>query len=260
MPRRSRGIFYLLAFRVERLSFDAKFVVRQIILWYRVITGKGQRTRELTTTCNGRHRRAGNGFRPEETPKKSYEKEDYTMKTLSKKILTVCLALMMCIVMAVPTFAATPESVSPRATLNAWRYYRPYTVYDSRMAVSGSIGDGAEVKLKSNLNTKSQQFIARYAADGSLRIFSRLGYQAANPTQSYTLNVYRSGNWPCTMLRATADNRTDSEVDFHTINSLTFRIYLPGRDVYLTQNGLNANLTWGGYAQEYIKAWVQVAI
>lgn len=84
-----------------------------------MITGKGQQTRELTTTCNGRHRRAGNGFRPEETPKKSYEKEDYTMKTLSKKILTVCLALMMCIVMAVPTFAATPESVSPRATLNA---------------------------------------------------------------------------------------------------------------------------------------------
>ena len=61
--------------------------------------------------------------------------------------------------MAVPTFAATPESVSPRATLNAWHYYRPYTVYDSRMAVSGSIGDGAEVKLKSNLNTKSSSLL-----------------------------------------------------------------------------------------------------
>lgn len=96
------------------------------------------------------------------------------MKTLNKKILTGCLALMMCIVMAVPAFAATSESVSPRATLNGWHYYRPYTVFDSRMAVSGSIGDGAEVKLKSKVNTTSQQFIARYAADGSLRIFSRL--------------------------------------------------------------------------------------
>ena len=111
------------------------------------------------------------------------------MKTLNKKILTGCLALMMCIVMAVPAFAATSESVSPRATLNGWHYYRPYTVFDSRMAVSGSIGDGAEVKLKSKVNTTSQQFIARYAADGSLRIFSRLGYQSTNPTQSYTLNV-----------------------------------------------------------------------
>ena len=50
------------------------------------------------------------------------------MKTLNKKILTGCLALMMCIVMAVPTFAAASESVSPRATLNGWHYYRPYTV------------------------------------------------------------------------------------------------------------------------------------
>lgn len=40
------------------------------------------------------------------------------MKTLNKKILTGCLALMMCIVMAVPAFAATSESVSPRATLD----------------------------------------------------------------------------------------------------------------------------------------------
>ena len=187
------------------------------------------------------------------------EKEDLYDETLNKKILTGCLALMMCIVMAVPAFAATSESVSPRATLDGWHYYRPYTVFDSRMAVSGSIGDGAEVKLKSKVNTTSQQFIARYAADGSLRIFSRLGYQSINPTQSYTLNVYRSGNWPCTMLRATADNRRDSEVDFHTIDSISFRIYLPGRNVYLTQNGLNQNLTWGSYAEQYIKAWVQVA-
>ena len=59
---------YLLAFRVEILSFDVRFVVRQMILWYRVITGKGQRTRELTTTCNSRHRRAGDGYRSETHP------------------------------------------------------------------------------------------------------------------------------------------------------------------------------------------------
>lgn len=229
-------------------------------MWYCVITGKGQEPRELTTACKVRHRRAdAEHIRPEEILMETNEKEDLYDETLNKKILTGCLALMMCIVMAVPAFAATSESVSPRATLDGWHYYRPYTVFDSRMAVSGSIGDGAEVKLKSKVNTTSQQFIARYAADGSLRIFSRLGYQSINPTQSYTLNVYRSGNWPCTMLRATADNRRDSEVDFHTIDSISFRIYLPGRNVYLTQNGLNQNLTWGSYAEQYIKAWVQVA-
>ena len=229
-------------------------------MWYCVITGKGQEPRELTMACKVRRRRAdAEHIRPEEILMETNEKEDLYDETLNKKILTGCLALMMCIVMAVPAFAAASESVSPRATLNGWHYYRPYTVFDSRMAVSGSIGDGAEVKLKSKVNTTSQQFIARYAADGSLRIFSRLGYQSANPTQSYTLNVYRSGNWPCTMLRAAADNRSDSEVDFHTIDSISFRIYLPGRNVYLTQNGLNQNLTWGSYAEQYIKAWVQVA-
>lgn len=213
-------------------------------MWYCVITGKGQEPRELTTACKVRHRRAdAEHIRPEEILMETNEKEDLYDESLE----------------AVPAFAATSESVSPRATLNGWHYYRPYTVFDSRMAVSGSIGDGAEVKLKSKVNTTSQQFIARYAADGSLRIFSRLGYQSTNPTQSYTLNVYRSGNWPCTMLRAAADNRSDSEVDFHTIDSISFRIYLPGRNVYLTQNGLNQNLTWGSYAEQYIKAWVQVA-
>lgn len=34
-----------------------------MILWYLVVTGKGQRTRELTTTCKSRYRRAGNGLR-----------------------------------------------------------------------------------------------------------------------------------------------------------------------------------------------------
>lgn len=181
------------------------------------------------------------------------------MKSKMKNLFTLMAAAMMAFAFSATAFAAGEESISPRASLNGWYYYRPYTVYDSRMAVAGTIGDGTAVQLKSNVNTSSQQFNARYASDGSLRIFSRLGYQAANLTQSYTLNVYRSGSWPCTTLRATADNRTDSEVDFHTIDAISFRIYLPNRNVYLTQNGLNQNLTWGSYAEQYIKAWVQVA-
>lgn len=229
-------------------------------MWYCVITGKGQEPRELTMACKVRRRRAdAEHIRPEEILMETNEKEDLYDENLEQEDSDRLSGPDDVYRYGSANVCSASESVSPIATLNGWHYYRPYTVFDSRMAVSGSIGDGAEVKLKSKVNTTSQQFIARYAADGSLRIFSRLGYQSANPTQSYTLNVYRSGNWPCTMLRAAADNRSDSEVDFHTIDSISFRIYLPGRNVYLTQNGLNQNLTWGSYAEQYIKAWVQVA-
>ncbi len=180
------------------------------------------------------------------------------MKTLDKRFLSLCLFLILAIMTALPTFAASDETVSTRVALNSWRYYRPYTVFDARMAVVGAIKDGAPVQLKSKADVQSQQFNARYASDGSLRVFSRLGYQAANLAQSYTLNVYRSGNWPCTMLRGTNDNRSDSEVEFYTINASSFRIYLPARNVYLTQNGLNQSLNWGPYAELYIKVWVQM--
>ena len=69
---------------------------------------KGSQTQELTTICNGRYRRAGGGLSvPKPTTNyKILRRRIYTMKTLSKKILTVCLALMMAVVMALPTFAA----------------------------------------------------------------------------------------------------------------------------------------------------------
>ncbi len=179
---------------------------------------------------------------------------------MKKKIVSILLCAALVCAMAVPAFAAKDDAITPRASLRTWNYYRPYTVTSYRMAVAGAIGDGTHVQLRNKADTHNQQFMARYAEDGSLRLFSRLGYQAANPSQSYTLNVYRSENWPCTMLRATSDNRADSEIDFLTVNSISFRIYLPGQNVYLTQNGLNNDLTWGGYAEEYIKAWVQVNV
>lgn len=180
------------------------------------------------------------------------------MKTLHKKVLTVCLALMMAVVMAVPAFAANANQITPRVSLDSWSYFRPYLVPNDRMTVVGAIGNDAPVQLSESSNTSKQQFLARYTTDGSLRIFSRLGYNASNPSQSYTLNAYRSGNWPCTMLKATADNRSDSEVDFHTVDSYTYRIVLVNWGVYLTQNGLHQNLTWGPYAEAYEKAWAQM--
>ena len=50
---------------------------------------KGSQTQELTTTWNGRHRRAGGGLSvPKPTTNyKILRRRIYTMKTLSKKIL-----------------------------------------------------------------------------------------------------------------------------------------------------------------------------
>ena len=84
--------------------------------------------------CKVRRRRAdAEHIRPEEILMETNEKEDLYDENLEQEDSDrlSCLALMMCIVMAVPTFAAASESVSPRATLNGWHYYRPYTVFDS---------------------------------------------------------------------------------------------------------------------------------
>ena len=68
---------------------------------------KGSQTQELTTICNGRHRRAGDGLRSETNYKlQNLTKEDLYNENPEQKILTVCLALMMAVVMALPTFAA----------------------------------------------------------------------------------------------------------------------------------------------------------
>ncbi|MEG0396468.1 MAG: hypothetical protein RR612_07045, partial [Oscillospiraceae bacterium] len=125
------------------------------------------------------------------------------------------------------------------------------------MGISGTIGNDAPVQLKTNSNIDSQKFIITKFPDGSYRIVSRLGYQSTNKDASYTLNAYRSGNWPCTMLQG-KNNRADSEIDVRTVDSISFRILLLQHSRYLTQNGLNQSMTWGAYADAYAKAWVQV--
>lgn len=136
------------------------------MVWYRIATGKGQRTRELTTTCNSRHWRAGDGVRPEETPKKSYEKEDNTMKTLNKRILTACLALMMAVVMAVPAFARSEGEYSESA-----RFYR-FHVGDGAtfLNLTGNIGANLYMRRLSLYRTsapgKDQNFKRVYVKNG----------------------------------------------------------------------------------------------
>ena len=69
---------------------------------------KGSQTQELTTICNGRYRRAGGGLSiPKPTTNyKILRRRIYVMKTLSKRIMTACLALTMAQAAAAPAMAA----------------------------------------------------------------------------------------------------------------------------------------------------------
>ena len=197
-------------------------------------------------------------YRPNINPIKSIRLEAYQMSTMKKRIPMFLLALAMMVAMALPTFADN-GNISTFASTNVWRFYRAYST-NFVAGVKGAISDGAPVILAEKADNYNQHFMAKYARDGSLRIFCRSGYQSAKPEQSYTLNVYRSGNYPCTMLRGTNDNRLDSEIDFNTINASNFRIKLVKRNLYLTQNALNNQLTWTTYSEDGTKAWAEVSV
>ena len=78
---------------------------------YSAHTGKGQRTRELTTTCKSHHRRAGDGLRSEEYSKNMNCRKVDIMRSAIKRVLTCVSAIAMAFsVMAVPAFASNENS------------------------------------------------------------------------------------------------------------------------------------------------------
>ena len=71
------------------------------------------------------------------------------MKTLSKKILTVCLALMMAVVMAVPAFATDDSNTLIE------RDYTPY-IYISKQLKRGSRPNGIFLTRKKHFRMLSR--------------------------------------------------------------------------------------------------------
>ncbi|MCI7743785.1 hypothetical protein MSS88_03085 [bacterium] len=121
----------------------------------------------MTTICNGRHRRAGDGLRSETNYKlQNLTKEDLYNENPEQKILTVCLALMMAVVMAVPAFARTEGeySVSSRA-------YR-FNVGDGAtfLNLTGDVGANLYMRRLSLYRTtapgKDQSFKRVYVKNG----------------------------------------------------------------------------------------------
>lgn len=178
------------------------------------------------------------------------------MSTMKKRIPMFLLALAMMVAMAVPAFA---DGIATRASTGSFVTYCAYGGTNEMSTVGPSaMQDGAEVKLATASTSITHKFIAVKADDGSLRIFSRIGYSAGNKSTSYTLNAYRVGsNWPCTMLKGSRDNRADSEIDFKTVDSVSFRIFLSQRNRYLFQNGINTTLTWQPYTENNSCRWYE---
>ena len=195
-------------------------------------------------------------YRPNINPIKSIRLEAYQMSTMKKRIPMFLLALAMMVAMAVPAFA---DGISTRASTDSFVTYCAYGGTNEMSTVGpSSMQDGAEVKLATASTSITHKFIAVKADDGSLRIFSRIGYSAGNKSTSYTLNAYRVGsNWPCTMLKGSRDNRADSEIDFKTVDSVSFRIFLSKRNRYLFQNGINTTLTWQPYTENNSCRWYE---
>ncbi len=136
------------------------------------------------------------------------------MKTLSKKLLTGCMALAMACAMAIPTFAAEP-AVSPRAAY-------PDTTY----------------AIQSN---QDGQFLS--AASGTAVLSRSVSYWTPRRYGSVTKLFYGNSSGSSGMVAtynkgpviltsaSTEDSRTS--VDFHSLGGSVHRIYMDQKAVYI---------------------------
>lgn len=120
------------------------------------------------------------------------------MKTLSKKILTVCLALMMAVVMAVPAFAATPagnfftlKNTTSGKMLNA---ATEASIINSNTNVTTYSASGHVTQKWGTVSLGDDRYIVATAATQYQNNLS------GNKNLLYVLNILRSSN-KCSLVR-----------------------------------------------------------
>ena len=144
------------------------------------------------------------------------------MKTLSKKILTACLALMMAVAMAVPAFAATPAVASSPVG-------RTVGIHGYGNILAGALtANGAYNQAPVDL----QQFKDKAGQKWNIEGNGNYGtiYTAQTVTGSrLAINLYRtavsSGVYPVT-LATTGGNVDDTYFYFSNYDGDTFRAWL----------------------------------
>lgn len=159
------------------------------------------------------------------------------MKTLRKKVLTVCLALMMAVVMAVPAFAA---EITPYADI-----YHPYHIRASASTNRALYGSGFAVSLSAyDASSANQDWtIGRY--NGTLKLYANMTIGTGNQmvlTYAFPLGPV--------ILDGEGGLPWGQSIDFHTTGTNKARIYFDQCDYYLQANTTYTDVVGANYAEQ----------
>lgn len=158
------------------------------------------------------------------------------MKTLSKKILTSCLALMMAIAMAVPTFAA---EITPYADV-----YHPYHIRPSVSNGKALYGQGADVSLKVySINDSHQDWTLGWY-NGTLKLYANM--TIGTGSQMVLTNFFPGGT---VILDGEGGLPWGQSIDFHTVSSNEARIYFNQCRYYLQASSNYTDVIAAGYVE-----------
>ena len=189
------------------------------------------------------------------------------MKRLHKRILTVCLALMMSLAFAVPAFAA---EIQPRYTLGVFAIWNvmpspsdapganPYLLNVNRSTeVSANY---QKLTLYPGTGSRDQQFAIAYSGvDGKPRMYNAVGYDPVSRT-GYSLNMDVS-TYACMLMHDSGDDYHDAEIDTRSTyyNGIkVIRIILPNRGdraLSYRSNIRNEQLYWDSWNDGVNQMW-----
>ena len=144
------------------------------------------------------------------------------MKTLCKKFLTGCMALAMACAMAIPTFAAEPQTRS--ATPNQSYSFQSCETGTYLTASSGTLCLGGATK-----------WTPRYY-NGVVKLYYQTGANSNGMVATYNYG-------PVSLTAATTENSRTS-IDILSVNSVQHRIYFNQKDVYISSYGGNVQTNW----------------
>lgn len=187
------------------------------------------------------------------------------MKSLSKKLLTICLAMTMMIAFAIPAFAADTRAATTLESFATWNTIElpspdvnAYVINVSRSSEVSA--NNQKVTLYPETGSRDQKFGIRYSGiDGRPRMYNEVGYNPSTRT-GYSLNMSVSTNG-CILWNDTADDYRDAEVASHTHTDevrTVIRITLPNRNnraLTYRNNARNAQLYWDVYDGSLNQAW-----
>ena len=171
-----------------------------------------------------RHRRAdAEHIRPETNPiPVSFRMEEYIMKKLSKRFLTLAIACVMAMAMAVPTFAAAPKRAAYAGVT--------YTILSKSNGLYASAQDGTNVQLASYA-----QKWTPVNDGGTIKLFRGTG------NASKRVATYDKGE---VILQASTCDYQVASIDFRTVSGQVHRIIFDQRNAYWNAIGTNIKTSW----------------